>query len=280
MQRRHVQRRSRRIFNLGSKTRAVILFVLGAGLLVLLAGLLRPSSQLLNMPEIAAVKRRGVLRAGVRTDVAGFAENGEGLEVALARALAKRIFPELDPSASLELVPVNAYTSLPKLKSGTIDIAFALLRNTGDKAYAYSGAYYSDPIFMLVKRGDENAALKNRRVGLIDLSAAAFALKQYNEANSAELEACYYASYPDLITALKNGAVDFVAIPGAFVEGYVDDEIKKSGLMLGSISYVAVSDAESPAFALLTDTLISQMQKDGTLKALILKYGLHSEQSA
>ena len=74
--------------------------------------------------------------------------------------------------------------------------------------------------------------------------------------------------------------MDFFAIPGAFVEGYVDDEIKKSGFMLGSISYVAVSDAESPAFALLTDTLISQMQKDGTLKALILKYGLHSEQSA
>ncbi len=274
MQRRQVQRRSRRTLIVSTKARAVLLFVLGALTLALLVFLLRPSAQLLNMPEIAASQRKGVLRAGVLADVVGFSEDGEGLEVALASALAKRIFPDMEPSAALELVPVNAYTALPKLLSGTIDIAFAMQRNTGDKAYAYSGAYYTDPIYMLFRAGEENVQLIKRRVGLIESSAADTVFKQYNEESKAELEACYYASYPDLINALKNGAIDAVAILGAFVDEYVDEGIVRGEISIGSVGYVAVSSADTPAFALLADTLITQMQKDGTLRALMLKYGL------
>ncbi len=246
----------------------------GAALLLLLILLLRPSSQLLNAPEIARAQRLGILRVGVRSDVPGFSMNGDGLEVAIARKVAARIFPDMDPSVTLELINVTAYTALPKLASGDIDLAFALQRNTGSSSYTYSGAYYTDSVRLLCRAGSETVPLSAKRVGLIEGSEAEAAWKAYNTKNDATLSASYLASYPDLVTALLAGRVDFIAVPGVHIAQVLQDGVALHQTQLGKADYVAVSSSESPAFALFADLTIQEMQRDGELDALIDHYGL------
>lgn len=246
--------------------------------LLLLILLLRPSAQLLNAPEIARAQRLGVLRVGVLLDAPGFCvldgKGGDGLEVALARALAKKIFPDIDPEVSVELVAVNQYTALPHIKQGDIDIVFAMQRNTDSDSYSYSSVYFKDSVRLLCRSGEERLPVNGRNIGLIESSAAQAAWKTYEQETNAGLKAVYYPSYPDLITALRAGSVDLIGVPGSLADGLIEAGVSQSDTMLGSVGYVAVSSSESPAFALLADLEIQQMQRDGELDALIAQYGL------
>lgn len=275
MQKRRHQRRVHHARGLLQGPWRLLLPVLaGAALLLLLILLLRPSSQLLNTPEIARAQRLGVLRVGVRSDVPGFSQDGDGLEVAIARKVAERIFPDMDSSVTLELINVTAYTALPKLASGDIDLAFALQRNTGDSAYTFSGTYYTDSVRLLCRPGSEATALSAQHVGLIEGSEAEAAWKAYNTKNDTALTATYFASYPDLVTGLLAGRVDFIAVPGVHIAQMLQSGVALHGAPLGKVNYVAASSAESPAFALFADLTLQEMQRNGELDALIGYYGL------
>lgn len=246
--------------------------------LLLLILLLRPSAQLLNAPEIARAQRLGVLRVGVLSDAPGFCVlnggGGDGLEIALAHRLAKKIFPDIDPEVSVELVAVNQYTALPHIGQGDIDIAFAMQCNTGSDSYSYSSVYFKDSVRLLCRSGEEKLPVNSRNIGLIEGSAAQAAWKSYEQENTTGLKAVYYPSYPDLIVALRAGDVDLVGVPGSLAAGLTGAGISLSDTVLGSVGYVAVSSSESSAFALLADLEIQQMQRDGGLDALIAQYGL------
>ena len=247
--------------------------------LVLLILLLRPASQLLNAPEIARAKRLGVLRVGVLTNMPGFSVvdnngSGEGLEVSLAYAISKQIFPDMDPQVAVELVAVNRYTAISHLKKGDVDVVFAMQRNTGSDLYTYSAPYFTDSVRLLCRAGTEHDALKAKSIGMIENSESAAAWIEYDQEHDAMLTAKYYASYPDLVTALRAGKVDYIAVPGAVVPGLLASGIAVHDTSLGPAEYVAVSMAESPAFALLADLVIQQMRDSGELNALITQYGL------
>ncbi len=279
MQRRPRRRQAHRAGGLASGQLRLYLTVAGIIIaLVLLILLLRPASQLLNAPEIARAKRLGVLRVGVLADMPGFSVvkngSGEGLEVSLAHALAKQIFPDMDPQVSAELVAVNRYTAISHLKKGDVDVVFAMQRNTGSDLYTYSAPYFTDSVQLLCRAGTEHDALKAKSIGMIENSESAAAWKIYDQKNDAMLKAQYYASYPDLVSALRAGKVDYVAVPGAVVSSLLTSGITVHDTSLGPAEYVAVSMAESPSFALLADLVIQQMQGDGELNALISQYGL------
>jgi ABC-type amino acid transport substrate-binding protein len=274
--------RRRRVHRTGAPFKGQLrlyLTALGAlAALLLLIFLLRPSAQLLNAPEIARTQRLGVLRVGVLSDAPGFSvldgSGADGLEIALAYELAKKIFPDIDPEVSVELVAVNQYTALPHIKRGDIDITFAMQRNTGSDSYSYSSVYFKDSVRLLCRSGDEKLPVNGRNIGLIEGGAAQAAWKSYEQETSAELKAVYYPSYPDLISALLAGDVDLIGVPGSLAAGLTGAGVSLSDTVLGSVGYVAVSSSESPAFALLADLEIQQMQRNGELNALIQRYGL------
>lgn len=246
-------------------------------IVVLLLVLLRPSDQLLNMPELLRAQRLGVLRVGVRMDMPGFSENEDGLEVAIAREVAKRIFPELPPEVTLELTPVTAYTALPKLNSGEIDLAFAQIWSTDD-TYAYSAPYYEDSVRLVCRKGDERAALSGGLLGMIKGSAAESAWKAYSENQDNSLQGVYYASYPDLVAALKAGKISFIAACGAQLPRLLEEGLSLHETTIGSVGYMAASYADSSAFAEMASEVIRDMEADGTLQTLIAQYGLGTYQ--
>ncbi len=258
----------------------VLLVAAPVVIVALLLIFLRPANQLLNMPELLRAERLGVLRVGVRTDMPGFSYNEEGLEVSIAREVAKRIFPELSPEVTLELTPVTAYTALPKLNSGEIDLAFAQVWDTSDTQYAYSVPYYKDSVRLICRKGDERAALTGGLIGMIEGSAAEYVWKAYaqkQEYSSTE-DFQYYASYPDLIAALKAGKITFIVACGAQLRQLVNEGLSLHETEIGSVGYVAASYADSSGFAMMADAVIQDMEADGTLQTLISQYSLSTYQ--
>ncbi len=98
-----------------------------------------------------------VLRVGTKIDVPGFGfqnpETGniEGMEVDIARELAKRI--KGDPNA-LQVTGVNVTTRGAMLDNGTLDATLATFTITEarKKSYNFSRPYYTDHIGVLVKK--------------------------------------------------------------------------------------------------------------------------------
>ncbi len=271
---RRAQRKPSKARHMTGLIKTALLLFLGAVAVTMLVLFMRPSAQYRNSPEVQRARRLGVLRVGVRTDVPGFSQNEQGLEIELAQALAARIFPDLDPSAVLELVPVTAYTALPKINSGDIDIAFAMQTNPNSDSYTTSGVYYNDPVCMLCLPANQQAALSAQKVGIIQASPVEKVWTAYNQEREAELSSGPYVSYPDMREALLAGKVDFAAIPRSRAGDYLGGGVVLHPETLGNIGYVAVSSSESPSFALIADMMIQSMQQDGALAALIDRYAL------
>ncbi len=105
-----------------------------------------------------------VLRVGTKIDVPGFGfqnpETGniEGMEVDIARELAKRI--KGDPNA-LQVTGVNVTTRGAMLDNGTLDATLATFTVTEErkKSYNFSRPYYTDHIGVLVKKSSGIADL-------------------------------------------------------------------------------------------------------------------------
>ena len=107
-----------------------------------------------------------VLRVGTKIDVPGFGfqnpETGniEGMEVDIARELAKRIKGSPD---ALKVTGVNVTTRGAMLDNGTLDATLATFTITEarKKSYNFSRPYYTDHIGVLVKKSSGIVDLKD-----------------------------------------------------------------------------------------------------------------------
>jgi amino acid ABC transporter substrate-binding protein, PAAT family (TC 3.A.1.3.-) len=106
-----------------------------------------------------------VLRVGTKIDVPGFGfqnpETGniEGMEVDIARELAKRIKGSPD---ALQVTGVNVTTRGAMLDNGTLDATLATFTITEarKKSYNFSRPYYTDHIGVLVKKSSVSSISK------------------------------------------------------------------------------------------------------------------------
>lgn len=265
-------KRNRELFGM---LRIALVLIVGAVVLLGIVLSLRPSVQYIGAAEIQRIQRQGVLKVGILTDMPGFASKEQGLEVELALALGKRIFPELDPRAAVELVPVNANTAIPKVDNETVDIAIAMQWAAKPDGYAYSIPYFADAVRLLCLPGRENAPLaQGQTVGLIGGSAARRAWEKFNTESELGLQAMEYISYQDMCIALSNGNVHYIALPASHVrllEGWSFVQHMQS---LGAAEYVCVAGLDKPALADLMSLVIEDMQRDGSMEALVQQYGL------
>ncbi len=276
----------------GKPARRVLYVLAGIVVLVVLLRSLRAEPVLMNSAEIATVWDTGVLRVGVRTDVPGLAAENEGLEVELAQLLAEKIMQasaDWPGGEAVELVPVNAMNVAAKLTDGSIDAAIALMPANAFSGYAYSRAYYGDPVLLLTRPGEENIPVKNIVLGCIQSasttslyvpSGAAFStLSAYIENHPDDgltLEAVVrYASYDALLSGLAQGEIDAAVLPGILASKYAQTySFGVSPVTLGTLEYAVACLAEVPAIASVADVMLSDMEQDGSLDALKQKYGL------
>ncbi|HWQ57695.1 MAG TPA: transporter substrate-binding domain-containing protein [Clostridia bacterium] len=297
-------KRGRALFTLrgeeGKVPRRVLAGIAAVVALIVILRSLRAEPVLMSSAEIATVWDHGVLRVGVRTDVPKMGQEGEGLEVELAKLLAEKIMsadPAWSGTTPTELVEVSAMDVAAKLTDGTIDVAVCLMPRGANAEYAYSRAYYTDEIVFLTRPGEENTPIKYITLGCIQNASSTSlyvpsgavynALTAYVDAHpddglstvdedgTSTRNIVSYASYEDLFKALESGEVDAVAFSSLLAEKYADSyAFGISPVAAGAVEYAFACLAEQSAIASVADVMLADMEQDGSLTGLKIKYGL------
>lgn len=258
------------------------LYTLAALVLVIILALAsREEPQLMASAEVVSLQDRGVLRVGVRYDVPGLCAEEGGLEHDLARLLTTRLLPDADPTASLQMIEVNAMTLAPKLDDGGIDVAISLAASPMASKYSYSIPYYSDPCLLVALTGTPSFTLENMEVGVVQSnkireSPEATLFDAYRVAHpNLGLKAKTYASYPDMLDALANGEVRAVLLTELYAKRYEEAyPITATAFSFGTVDYAICAASDSAALAQIGSLLLGELTKSGELLSLYRANGL------
>src|SRR6516225_171146 len=134
--------------------------------------------------SLSAIRTRGMLNVGVKSDVLGFAylnpktEQYEGYEVDIARELAKRL---LGDPAKVSFTAVTPGTRGALLDSGEVDMLLATFSITPERkiVFDFSPPYYTDGVALLVPKmsGIKGLSdLNNKPIGIAKDTDTASAL--------------------------------------------------------------------------------------------------------
>jgi ABC-type amino acid transport substrate-binding protein len=173
--------------------------------------------------SLDAIRARGVLRVGVKSDAPPFGSLDApgrwiGFEIDLARLFARVLF---DDDRRVEFVPVTTTTRFEVLQAGRVDLLAATITATAERRNL---AELSDPYFMsaslvLVPRAskvEELADLGGRRVAVIRGSV--------QERDVAELRS------RALLVAVASAAEGARAVKGGQADAFVYDDVMLLGL--------------------------------------------------
>ena len=215
------------------------------------------------------VKKRGVVRVGVRQDVPGFGivdDKGEivGFDIDLAKEIGNRL------GVKVELSPVTAATRIPLLQQGRIDMIVATLTHyrERDKVIDFTIGYFWTGQKLMVKKGStiQSAAdLAGKRVGT---TAGALALKNLAAVQPKAIGQTF-EGYPEAFLAMQRGLIDAVAadiiiLAGLRASSPKPDDYVIVGDSLGGGDYaIGVRENDSRWRDALNFTL-QDIWKDGT----------------
>ena len=220
-----------------------------------------------------------VLRVGTKIDVPGFGfqnpETGniEGMEVDIARELAKRIKGSPD---ALKVTGVNVTTRGAMLDNGTLDATLATFTITEarKKSYNFSRPYYTDHIGVLVKKSSgitDLADLDGKTVGVALSATTRDKLTAAGDEIGIHMNFAEYSTYPEIKIALVTGRVDAFS---------VDRSILLLDAQFAPQEYGVATKKSNTELADQVDAAIGAMADDGTLTALQERWGLSTETPA
>ncbi len=226
-----------------------------------------------------------VLRVGTKIDVPGFGfqnpETGniEGMEVDIARELAKRIKGSPD---ALRVTGVNVTTRGAMLDNGTLDATLATFTITEErkKSYNFSRPYYTDHIGVLVKKSsgiDDLEGLNGKTVGVALSATTRDKLTAAGDELGIHMNFAEYSTYPEIKIALVAGRVDAFSVDSSILKGYLDDSTKLLDTHFAPQEYGVATKKSNVELAGQVDAAIAAMWEDGTLAAIQQRWGLASD---
>ena len=229
-----------------------------------------------------------VLRVGTKIDVPGFGfqnpETGniEGMEVDIARELAKRI--KGDPNA-LQVTGVNVTTRGAMLDNGTLDATLATFTITEarKKSYNFSRPYYTDHIGVLVKKSSGITNLRDldgKTVGVALSATTREKLSAAGDEIGIHMSFAEYSTYPEIKIALVTGRVDAFSVDRSILNGYVDDSTMLLDTQFAPQEYGVATKKSNTQLADEIDAAIAAMQDDGTLRGFEERWGLAGDAPA
>lgn len=155
-----------------------------------------------------AVKERGVLRAGVKSDapIFGFInEKGEhvGFEVDLVNEIAKRL------GVKAEITRVTSSTRIPLLTSGRVDLIAATMTHyrKREEVLDFTIGYFDGPMTLLVKRGSGIRSLADMKGKVAGFAVGSAALKEFQKLQP-NAQVRTFQGLPETFLALQQGLID------------------------------------------------------------------------
>lgn len=246
--------------------------------------------------DVAAIKKRGVLRVGVKNVTKGFGYQDpatgkfSGLEVDLGEALAKKL------GVDVEYTPVTAATRTALLDSGDIDMVAATFTITPERknSWDFTTPYYTDHVGVLVEKASglkTLADLKGKVVGVSSGSTSAKALvkamidakiidgegfdpKTFDAATwNKGVSFKQYADYPAISTALTSGEVQAFCVDKSILAIYCTDDRTFLKEQFAPQEY-GLATKKGSGLSKVAEEAVQGWLKDGTIKKLEAKYGL------
>lgn len=246
--------------------------------------------------DVAAIKKRGVLRVGVKNVTKGFGYQDpatgkfSGMEVDLGEALAKKL------GVDVEYTPVTAATRTALLDSGDIDMVAATFTITPERknSWDFTTPYYTDHVGVLVEKASglkTLADLKGKVVGVSSGSTSAKALvKAMIDAKIIDGEGFdpktfdastwtkgvsfkQYADYPAISTALTSGEVAAFCVDKSILAIYCTDDRTFLKEQFAPQEY-GLATKKGSGLSKVAEEAVQGWLKDGTIKKLEAKYGL------
>ena len=230
--------------------------------------------------NVNAIKKRGVLKVGVKIDVPKFGYKDpatgkiDGFEVDLARAVAKKILG--DPN-KIELTGVTAKTRAALLDNGELDIVAATFTITPERKQSlnFSDPYFTDGIGILVKKSSGIAGLKDldkKKIGVAKSATTKARLGEKAKAIGANPEFLEFDSYPEIKAALDAGRVDAFSVDGAILLGYLDNTTELLSERYSQEDYGIASAKSKDDLAKVVNDVVSELKSSGELDKLKQKW--------
>ncbi len=244
------------------------------------AGCSKPSKQ----PTIDKIKKRGVLKVGVKADVLGFGfmnpatKQYEGLEVDIAKRIAKDL---LGDSKKVEFTAVTGKTRMGVLDNGEIDMVIATFTITEDrkKLVDFSPVYHVDGIQFLVKKDSGITGLKDtdkKTIGVAKGSDTQDRLAEQAAKLNIKPQFASFETYPEILAALQSGRVQVFATDGSVLK-YYESQDKNTVILPDKYSSEEYGVATKKGNDDLRDfvaKVINNMVSSGDLAALKRTWGL------
>lgn len=229
---------------------------------------------------IQQIKDAGVFKVGVKVDVPKYGlkntETGEveGLEVDIAKAVAKEIFGD---ESKIETSAVTAKTRGPLLDNGEIDAVIATFTITEERkeSYNFSDPYFTDGVGLLVKKSlgiKEFKELDGKTIGVSQSSTTKSALEEVAKEKGITLKFSEFGSYPEISAALDSGRIDCFSVDASILNGYLDDSKEILDFRTNPQEYGIATKKSNEDLAELVNKVVADMKSSGALDELIAKW--------
>jgi putative glutamine transport system substrate-binding protein len=231
---------------------------------------------------VEAIKKAGVLKVGVKSDVPKFGlvntatNQYEGMEIELSKLIAKEI---LGDASKVTFTPVTAKTRGPLLDTGELDLVIATFTITEERklTYNFSTSYYTDAVGMLVKKSAGISGLKDcngKTIGVAQSATSRKAIQEAADKLSVKITFSEFATYPEIKAALDSGRVDVFSVDKSILNGYLDEQTVILPDAFSPQEYGVASKLDNKALAGYIEDLVRKWLKDGTVAGLITQFGL------
>ncbi|WP_407428665.1 transporter substrate-binding domain-containing protein [Treponema sp.] len=228
------------------------------------------------------IKRAGTLTVGVKDDVPGFgfmnpeSKKYEGLEIDIAKAIAKKIFGSED---KVTFLPVNAKNRGPFLNQDRVDLVIATFTVTEERKqlYDFSDIYYTDSVGIMVKKSSGITSFKNlenKKIGVTQGSMTTASIKNAAIKEGVLLNCVNYPSNQTLKDALDHNEIDAFCIDASILHGYLDDSVTILPEHYDEMMYAVAIKKDNTTVTKVVNEVIRDLVKSGELDKILAKYGL------
>jgi len=232
---------------------------------------------LLASDTLEAVKKKGVLTAGVKEFTPGLGSVDEstgeivGYDIDFVRAIANKL------GVKLELKPVTPGGRISHLKSGDIDIIAATLSKTAERAEQidFSYIYFTTCQKFIVKKGavKDLADLKNKRIGTAKGSTSG---QNVNKALPMA-KILHFDDYPQALLALRQDNIFAVTTDEPILVNLLNEMPDKARFEIPDIRIsnelygLGIRKGDKKFLDFVNKTLL-EMEKNGEAKKIFNKW--------
>ncbi|MDR1554999.1 MAG: transporter substrate-binding domain-containing protein [Campylobacteraceae bacterium] len=232
--------------------------------------------------DIERIKSRGVLIAGVKTDMEKFSYKDpktdiiDGFEIDIARAIAKKI---LGDANKLKLVPITTQSREYLLYSGKLDIIAATFTITEQREqfYNFSSPYYTDGLALVVRKDSDIKSLKSlngKSIGTVYGTTSRAVLREVAAQNGMKLKFFSFGAYSEIKSALSSSMVDCFVADRSILSQYADDSMMILDDIISIENYGIASLKSDTQLGEIVNEVIDELKSSGELSKLAKKWNL------